>query len=123
MICDINYTNPYFTIEKVSRKIRKRFAFVGKIEQDIKSILDKLKNKEKIDSKYENILQKKFGETSKSWYNLKSNTEFYYIEDKIYLNDTLYEIKKKVCSYLSDNTNSPIVPINQQYWFATKNNK
>ena len=121
MICDINYTNPYFTIEQVSRKYRKRYGFVGKLDNEMKIILDKLVTDKSISSKDEKRLEDVFGATSKSWVHLKSNISFRYIEDKIYLNDTLNEIKNKVTSYLSDE--NIILPTNQQYWFITKNKK
>ena len=121
MICDINYTNPYFTIEQVSRKSRKRYGFVGKLENDMKVILDKLVAKQNISGLDEKHVEDKFGKTSKTWTHLKSNTTFNYIEDKIYMNDTLLEIKNKITSYLSKE--NIILPINQQFWFATKNKK
>ena len=121
MICDINYTNPYFTIEQVSRKSRKRYGFVGKLEKKMKEILDKVVAKQTISGIDEKHLEDTFGTTSKSWLHLKSNTTFQYIEDKIYLNDTMTEIKNKVTSYLSKE--NIILPVNQQFWFTTKNKK
>ena len=121
MICDLNYDNPYFTLEKVSRKKRFRYGFVGLLDKEIKKIMNKLNNKDNIIPSEKKILEEKFGNTSKSWYDLKSNTVFKYIEDRIYLTDTLNIIRNKVTYYLKNN--DIILPVNQQFWFTTKNKK
>ena len=65
MICDLNYDNPYFTLEKVSRKKRFRYGFVGLLDKEIKKIMNKLINKDNIIPSEKKILEEKFGNTSK----------------------------------------------------------
>jgi hypothetical protein len=114
MICNINYTNPFFTIEKVSRQKRKRYGFVGSIDSKIKTILDKLTSKTNITSLEKKNLEELYGSTAKGWYDLKSNTTFNYIEDKIHMNDTLHSLKLKLYYHIDND-----IPVNQQVWFNT----
>lgn len=114
MVCNINYNNPYFTIEKVSRKKHIRYAFIGEIENKHRNIFDLLKHGKQLSSKDLHILYDKYGDTYKSWINLNSKTSILFIENLININDTIEIVKEKIYTYIGSIIN------NQQLWFITK---
>lgn len=121
MICSLNYADPYFTIENVLRKERLRYAFIGEMDINNKSIYEKLEQKIKPNDDELDYLKKKYKTSYKSWIELNSATKLFFINDSINMTDTLEEVKNKICTYLSrDNI---ILPNNQQIWYTTKEKK
>lgn len=77
-------------------KYKKVFYFIGKVEENINKILKKLEKKSKITKKEKELLKKEFKyDYSKILKYNESKSDLYFINDKIYLNDTIIIIKKK----------------------------
>ena len=117
--CSINYKEYYFTIEKVTRTKHIKYVFIGSIKEKYKYIFEKIKKKKKLNSKEINYLNEKYDYSYTSWINLNSKTTIIFIEDLIYMNDSIERVKEKIMTYIS--TSDTIYPNNQQLWYINKN--
>jgi hypothetical protein len=121
MVCNLEYINPYFTIENVLRKERIRYAFTGVINDYEKNIFGQLEKKETISKEDIKYLEQKYGLSYTNWINLNSHTKIHFIDEQIYMTDTLHNIKNKICAFVHGN--NIILPENQQIWFVTNAKK
>jgi hypothetical protein len=100
--------------------------FVGDLDDSIQKVLNKLEKREKglVITKDDQILLKKyFSEYYNDWINLlKKKIKLKFINNKIQIDDTISEIRKKIFVYMSDIENKKfILPENQQLWLENKN--
>lgn len=108
MICGNNYLIKPFVIVKYETRIRKpkMYYFVGKISGDIEKIMKKVINHKKPTETEMKKIEKHFGKKyAKNYVNeaLKSKkVEIELIEDRIYLDDNITQIRRKLFVYLSD---------------------
>jgi hypothetical protein len=96
---------PYFTITRVSRDINTHYAFIGDTPQNM---FNNLNNKELL-----KIFDKECVDLWKSI--VKNNEKLYFINDRIWLDDSIYTIKNKIFIYLSKDDDY-IPPEIQELW-------
>jgi len=132
MSCNINYEDLIFSVQKMHRNdkngydIEEYCIFIGTLEESIEKVLYKLEKREKglVITKDDQILLKKyFGDYYIDWINLlKKKVKLRFINNKIHIDDTISEIRKKIFIYMSDFENKRfILPENQQLWLENKN--
>ncbi len=119
--CNIFYETPIYSIEKVSRKETVCYVFIGKVSNEIRQVLDLFENKKSITKDKLAVLKKAYPKEIKSWIEtVKSKTKMRFLEERIWPDDSIQEIRQKIFVYLSDPTNNIyILPENQELWIQT----
>ena len=113
--CKNNIDFPYFTITRVFRdKEYVHFAFIG--IQNYSSLLKSLKNLNS--TKDIKKLKDIFGEHN---INLWKKGPVIFINDRIWTDDTIFQIKKKIFTYLSNPDKEFIIPVHQELWIGENN--
>lgn len=116
MACNFNKIQPYFTIELFTRNSNDLYAFIGKnIEQELNKILKKLEKNIELTKKEKNMITKKFGEYSNNWLNRSYTTKLKFINEIIYVDDTINNIKNKIFIYIGKE-NLDYYENNQELW-------
>lgn len=125
MSCDIKYNDICFSIQKVSRNTKEHYVFIGSTERNILNILKKLENRNKILKEEIIILKKHFKDYYNDWINIvKNNIKINFISNKIYIDDSINEIRKKIFVYCSNpDKKNYILPENQELWIIQNNGK
>ena len=132
MSCNINYEDLIFSVQKMYRSDKNGYdigeycIFIGNLDESIEKVLNKLEKREKglVITKDDQILLKKyFSDYYIDWINLlKKRVKLRFIANKIHIDDTISEIRKKIFVYMSDFENKRfILPENQQLWLENKN--
>ena len=123
MSCDIKYNDICFSIQKVSRITKEHYVFIGNIEGNILNILKKLENRNKILKEEIILLKKNFKDDYMDWINIvKNNIKINFIPNKIYIDDSINEIRKKIFAYCSNpDKKNYILPENQELWIIKNN--
>ena len=120
---------PYFTISRVFRNKKSiHYAFVGlEMYKDKKltSLFKNISNGVIPNNNDIDILQNIFGNyNTELWIssiNLKES--IFFINDRIWTDDTIFQIKIKIFSYLSNIEKEFILPFHQEIWVNIKNEK
>ena len=105
MSCDIKVNDIIFQVEKISRlEGRELYPFVGEVDENIKKILQKIENRESIKNKSKvSELKKAFPHNYSKWIDFAiKKRKIKFIYEKIYLDDNIYDIRKKIFVYLSN---------------------
>ena len=118
MSCNIYYEDIIFTICYVKRDENKYYVFTGKVNSDIKIILEKIENRKNISSTEVILLKKTYPNYYMDWINIvKDKKKIKFIDVKISIDDTINDIRKKIFIYLSDvEKKEYILPENQEIW-------
>jgi len=122
MTCNINYDNIIFSIQKISRFNNiENYVFIGTTNDIISNILLKLEDRKSISGDEVKILRKMYPDDYNDWINMvKNKIKIKFIKNKIRIDDTIGEIRKKIFVYLSK-PDEYILPENQELWL-NKNN-
>ena len=126
MSCNIAYDNLIFAIHKISKiNPDTYFVFIGKIDNDLRPILNKLENRANIDKKEVILLRDNYSDYYLDWINIvKKKIKIKFIPYKIEIDDSINEIRKKIFIYLSDPNNKLyILPENQELWLENNDNR
>jgi hypothetical protein len=126
MSCDVKYEDIIFIIEKISRINKSEYyVFIGNNNENIDNILKKLEKRENISSDEVRILKNNFPNDYKNWIDLiKKKFKVFFIPNKIHIDDSISEIRKKIFIYLSNpETKEYIIPENQELWIKQSNGK
>jgi hypothetical protein len=126
MSCNIKYDNIIFSVKKISRfNNTEYYIFIGTVDKDIHEILLKLENRKNINKDEVIILKKKYPNDYNDWINVvKGKYKIKFIPNKIYIDDSINEIRKKIFIYLSNIEEKIfILPENQEIWLETNDNK
>ena len=127
MSCDIKIDDIIFQVEKISRlEGRELYPFVGEVDENIKKLLQKIENRESIKNKSKvSELKKAFPQNYSKWIDFAlKKRKIKFIYEKIYLDDNIYDIRKKIFVYLSNyNQNDFILPENQELWLESIDSK
>lgn len=117
--CGIIKVDPIFIINILTRLENKSYVFIGKYPSELESAINKLENNKKLTDK-ENKLLKEHYPSSTNWCKLKNPT---FINERIYIDDNIDNIKLKIFSYLSDpSKNKYLFNKNQELWVKLKSN-
>ena len=122
MSCNVKYIDLIFTIEKISRfKIKEYYVFIGTLDNDMLNVLQKLEKREKgmvITKDDQLLLKKNYSKYYLNWINIiKNKHKIKFIQNKIHIDDTISEIRKKIFVFMSDEENKKfILPENQELW-------
>jgi len=128
MACNISVHKPIFTVNWVTRESktsRNYYIFIGIQDKDTMGILHKMVNEKKIKPSDKVKLQNRFGKVFEHWFeSFKRGIKLHFIEDYIKMDDSLFEVRKKLFVYLSDpKSQKYLLPPNQELWFEDKNHK
>jgi len=126
MSCDVKYEDIIFIIQKISRIAKNEYyVFSGNNDEKINNILKKLEKRENISSEEVRILKNNFPNDYKKWIDLiKKKYKVFFVQNKIHIDDSISEIRKKIFVYLSNpETNEYIIPENQELWIEQNNKK
>ena len=126
MSCDVKYEDIIFIIQKISRIAKNEYyVFSGNNDEKIKNILKKLEKRENISSEEVRILKNNFPNDYKKWIDLiKKKYKVFFVQNKIHIDDSISEIRKKIFVYLSNpETYEYIIPENQELWIEQNNKK
>ena len=127
MSCDIKVNDIIFQVEKISRlEGRELYPFVGEVDENIKKILKKIENRESIKDKSKvQELKKMYPNNYAKWIDFAlKKRKIKFIYEKIFLDDNISDIRKKIFIYLSDfSKNDFILPENQELWLEDNNGK
>jgi len=124
MACNIPYDKIIFSIQKMSRLGKgKHYVFIGKVIDEIYEILKKFENKKNINKdevkQLNNIYTKEY---VNRWIDIvKNNIKIKFIQEKIQIDDTISDIRKKIFVYLSDE--NYILQENQELWLENEDEK
>lgn len=116
MICNLKVDMPLFVVENINRNgDNKRYWFVDNQEDETIKILSTMEQTKKIDKiKLKSILPSIYNDIIKDFNN---NKVVKFIYDKIRIDDSINDIKKKIFVYCSEpDTNYFIEPKNQMLW-------
>ena len=106
MACNISVHKPIFTVNWVTRESktsRNYYIFIGIQDKDTMGILHKMVNEKKIKPSDKVKLQNRFGKVFEHWFeSFKRGIKLHFIEDYIKMDDSLFEVRKKLFVYLSD---------------------
>ena len=104
MSCDIKYEKIIFSIQKISRfNDTVNYVFIGITEDPIKSILNKLENRENILKDEVLLLKKKYPNDFNNWIKLiKDKIKIKFLPVKIHMDDSINQIREKIYIYISD---------------------
>ena len=119
MACDIKYDNIIFSVYKKSRfNNNEVYVFIGVVEEKIKKIFDKLEKRETIIKDDILLLKDKYPHEFMDWINfVKSKIKIKFINNKIHIDETISEIRKKIFVFISDfDKKDFITPENQEIW-------
>ena len=125
MSCNIYYEDIIFTICYVKRDENKYYVFTGKVNNDLKIILEKIENRKNISSTEVILLKKTYPNYYMTWINIvKDKKKIKFINIKINIDDTINDIRKKIFIYLSDvEKKEYILPENQEIWLEKLKSK
>ena len=118
-----NYDGIIFKVVRVDRLKKKLFTyiFVGEQEKEIKDILYNLESKKTLNQKETNILKEKF----KNYFNVLTKHKpipFKFIYQRIYPDDTISMIRKKIFCFISVQ-NDVLIEQNQELWVNMNDKK
>ena len=118
--CKYNLENPIFNVIMKNRLFTKLYVFIGNNRTDkIKKMCEKISNKERLTKPELSDLKKIYTDVN-LWLKCMKY-EVHFIEDEIYLDDTVIMIRKKIFYYLSNlNGNNLFIENNQQLWVINK---
>lgn len=126
MSCDIKYDNIIFSVQKKSRfNNTENYVFIGTVDEIIYNILLKLENRKSISKEEVLLLKKTYPNDYNDWINIvKNKIKIKFIQNKIHIDDSINEIRKKIFVYLSNYQDKIfILPENQELWLETNNGK
>lgn len=123
MSCNINYDNIIFSVEYVSKTERTHYVFIGNVNIDIKKILDKIENRQKILKDEVLLLSKNYGKYYMNWINVvKNKIKINFIPYNIHIDDSLAQVRQKIFVFCSDfETKKYYLPENQEIWIKKNN--
>ena len=119
MACDIKYDNIIFSVYKKSRfNNNEVYVFVGNVEEKVKKIFNKLEKRETIVKEDLLLLKELYPIEFMDWINVvKSKIKINFINNKIHIDETISEIRKKIFVFMSDfDKKEFITPENQEIW-------
>jgi hypothetical protein len=119
MACDIKYDNIIFSIYKKSRFNNDEvYVFIGIVEEKLKKIFNKLERRETIVKEDVLLLKDKYPYEFMDWINfVKNKIKIKFIDNKIRIDETISEIRKKIFVFMSDfDKKEFIIPENQELW-------
>ena len=127
MACNIPYDKVIFSVQKISRIGNGiHYVFIGNVEKDILEILKKFEERkkgDKISGDEIKILKSKYlKDDVDTWTNtIKDKIKIKFIKEKIHIDDTISDIRKKIFIYLSEPENKKyILQENQELWLEKK---
>ena len=125
MSCNIHYEDIIFTICHIKRDSKKYYVFIGKVDSEMNSILNKIENRKNISSSEVVLLKKTFPDEYLEWIKIvKEKNKIKFIDNKIHIDNTINDIRKKIFIYLSDDENKEyILPENQEIWLEKTSGK
>ena len=124
MTCNIKYDDIIFAIHKKSRiGVDQYNVFIGKVSDKIEPILKKLEKRSSINRDEVLLLKSTYPKYFMEWINVvKNKIKIKFIYIKIYIDDSISDIRKKILLYMSDpETNDYILPENQEFWLEKTN--
>ena len=105
-------------------KYKKIFYFIGTVDDKLNILLKKIEKKTKLTESEKSLLKSQFkNDYKKILYYHNSKSDLYFINDKIYLDDTVINIKNKIFYYVSQitrKTNEYLNINNQLTWLGKK---
>lgn len=111
MFCDLRINKPYFSVIKN----KKKYVFIGKNYN--KPLIRKIQEKKSLSSTDKSTIDNDYGDSYK-WYNYEHDIEF--IKYKIYIDDHIETLKKKIFVSIFDNSDEKyILPFNQLLYLKT----
>ena len=99
MSCNIHYDDIIFSVYKVSRINNNNiyYVFIGNTDKKIDNILKKLEQRKNITKDEVKILIQYYPNDYMNWVNIvKQKIKIVFLPHKIYIDDTLNEIRKKI---------------------------
>ena len=126
MSCDIKYDNIIFSVQKVSRfNNTENYVFIGTTEKNIYDILLKLETRKTITKDEVLLLKNTYPDDYMEWINIvKNKIKIKFIPNKIQIDDTINDIRRKIFIYLSNfEEKNFILPENQELWLKKINGK
>ena len=117
---------PIFNIYLKSRFEKKFYILIGSVDDipnAMRNIINNIENKVKLTKSDNSYLKKNYNKYYKYWFSIiKNNIDIKFIFHKIYIDNSIEDIKKKIFIYISDIANDKfILPQNQQLWIILKN--
>ena len=120
MTCNIQYNFPIFSVEKVNRDKREYYVFIGTVSEEISNILHKIETRKNIKTEEVRILKTNYPNEFLNWIKVAKedkNINIKFINNKIYIDDSIREIKNKIFIFLSNLEKKEfIIPENQELW-------
>ena len=126
MSCDIKYDNIIFSVQKKSRfNNTENYVFIGTVNKVLYNILLKLENRKGISAEEVKLLKETYPNDYTDWIKIvKNKIKIKFIQNKIHIDDSISEIRKKIFVYLSNFEEKIfILPENQELWLETNNGK
>ena len=120
--CDIKIDeNIIYSLEKVLRNNKRiHYIFVGTVSEHVYSLLKKLENLQNIKGEDAKLLRETFPKNLNTWVKLANKKDIYkikFIQNRIEIDDSINEIRKKIFVFLSDTENGDyLLPENQELW-------
>jgi len=119
--CDYFIKPIIFNVILKNRLYVKNYVFVGKVEESIKEIFNKLEKNILLSKSDISKIQKVYSNDEIKLWIRCSKKEIKFIDDIIYLDDTINIIRKKIFFYLSNlNENKFFIENNQELWIINK---
>ena len=121
MSCITEIDIPIFNIFMNNRLCPKLYVFIGIVEKDVQLIINKISSEEKITTSEKNKLEKDYKKYLDFWLKTAKKYPIRFINDKIYPDDTVTILKKKIFFYLSDKTKQIFyIENNQEIWIENQ---
>ena len=118
--------NIIFSVEKVSLNNVIHYVFIGDVKENIRNILSKLENRKNILKEEVSLLKDLYRENYKNWIDVvvRDRKKIVFIQNKIHLDDTLNEIRRKIYVFISDYEKKEFIcPENQLLWVINEKNE
>jgi len=109
MFCNLTIPRPIFIISHKTDGQLIKYIFIGDISSSKYDFIEKLEKNIKLNKKDENEIDELFGK--KGWIN--NTNKFIFIKKYINIDDTIFNLKNKIMSYLSSHDNI-LIPDNQE---------
>jgi hypothetical protein len=122
MVCDIYVETPFFSVYRRSRKDDVYYVFIGTVSKEIQAILRRLEKRESLSKEMVRQLRELYPNDYLSWIDVvKRKIKIQFIYGRICIDDTVYELRKKLFYYLSSpSQNTFLLPENQELWMKSK---
>ena len=122
MSCITKIDIPIFNIFMNNRLCPKLYVFIGIIDKDTQTLIDKIIAKDELKDTEKKKLEIHYKKHLHFWLKSANKHPIFFINEKIYPDDSITIIKKKIFFYLSNKTkNIFYIENNQELWLENRN--